>query len=280
MHQFHLGSATITLFNAGDIRADLAEWFGVRAEDWPQYRGVLERPIAVPMNAVHIALGDASVLVDAPRLDASLGDDFIIPGYTPPPDLTEQLRDAGIAPESITHVVITHAHFDHFNGLALTSAPTGTFPLSQRERELAFPNAWHYIGRADWEAKLHDAEGETQAIFGALDARNQLMRVARDVPIADGITVLAAPGETPGHQIVRVQSEGQTLFVIGDLYHHEVEFAQPDWHVNWADAAANRVSRVLFVTAGMADEARFIAGHIRGVGRFDRTTNEVVWRGE
>jgi len=121
MHQFHLGAAAITVFNAGDIRADLADWFGVRVEDWPQYRAVFERPIAVPMNAVHIALGDASVLVDAPRWGASLGEDFIIPGYAPPPDLPAQLREAGITLEAITHVVITHAHFDHFNGLLLPS---------------------------------------------------------------------------------------------------------------------------------------------------------------
>jgi glyoxylase-like metal-dependent hydrolase (beta-lactamase superfamily II) len=275
MHQFRLGAAIITVFNAGDIRAYLAEWFGVRAADWPQHRNLLVQSIAVPMNAVHIALGDASVLVDAPRWGASLGEDFIIPGYAPPPDLPSQMRAAGIAPESITHVVITHAHFDHFNGLISLSPPT---PLPSGEGRLSYPNAWHYIGRADWEAKLREAEGEVQAIFGALDARNQLMRVARDLPIADGITILAAPGETPGHQIVRVQSEGQTLFVIGDLYHHEVEFAQPDWQVSWADSVSNRLSRALFVTAGMAEEAYFIAGHIRGVGQFQRATNEVVWQ--
>jgi glyoxylase-like metal-dependent hydrolase (beta-lactamase superfamily II) len=276
MHRFRLGSATVTVLNAGDIRADLAEWYGVRAADWPQYRGLLAQPIAVPMNAVHIALGGASVLVDAPRWHVTLGEDFIIPGYIPPPDLPAQLQDADITPESITHVIITHAHFDHFNGLLLPS-PGGRGGGGEGEN-LTFPNAWHYIGRADWEAKLRDGEGEAQAIFAALDARNQLMRVARDLPIADGITILAAPGETPGHQIVRVQSQGQTLFVIGDLYHHEVEFAQPDWHVTWADAAANRLSQVLFVTAGMAEQARFVAGHIRGVGQFQRATNEVVWQ--
>lgn len=266
MMRFNVGSATVTVFNTGDLRADLADWFGVRAEDWPQYASVLAQPARVPMNAVHIALGEASVLVDAPRWHESIGTEFLLPGYTPPQDLPEQMRAAGIAPDAVTHVVITHAHFDHFSGLL------------DKTGNLAFPNAWHYIGRADWDAKLRDANGEARAIFAALDAHNALMRVGRDLVLADGITVLAAPGETPGHQIVRVQSGGQSLYVIGDLYHHEIEFVEPEWNVTWADARKSRISRALFVTGALAEDAYFITGHIRGIGQFQRATNEAIWR--
>ena len=271
MHQFTLGSATITLFNAGDIRADLAEWFGLNADEWPQYRDLLVRPAAVPMNAVHIALGEASVLVDVPRHSPDIGEEYMLPGYAPPPDVPTQLRAAGIAPEAVTHVVITHTHFDHYNGLSYSP------PLGGGGSAIAFPNARHYIGLADWETKLLGSDGGTKAIFDALDERHLLIRVGRDLTIADGIDILATPGETPGHQIVRVRNGGQTLYVLGDLYHHEVEFAQPDWSVTWADAHANQISRARFVAAAQAEDAQFIAGHIRGVGRFNRATNEAVW---
>ena len=268
---FTLGSAPITVFNAGDIRADLAEWFGLDAEDWPQHHDLLAQPVAVSMNAVHIVLGDASVLIDAPRWHVSLGADYMLPAYIPPPDVSTQLRSAGIAPESITHVVITHAHFDHFNGL-IDSSPSHGQAIGLR-----FPNARHYIGRADWDAKLCDADGETKAIFDALDTHSLLVRVEHDHTIASGIDILAAPGETPGHQIVRLHNDDQSLYIIGDLVHHAVEFTQPNWNVTWADARANQISRTRFMAAAQVEDAHFVAGHIRGVGRFNRVNSKVVW---
>jgi len=267
MHQFPLGSAKITIFNTGDLRADLANWFDKRADDWPQYRHWLAHPIAVPMNCVHISLGDASVLVDACDANCFIGTEFHLPGTPQQPPLPDQMRAAGIAPESVTHVVITHAHTDHWSGLILSDSPPAL--------GVGFPNAQHYVGREDFE---HEPSNSPFGVEGLLQARNQLICVARDLPIAPDIDILAAPGETPGHQIVRVKSEGQTLYVIGDLYHHEVEFAQPDWNVTWADAHANAISREKFTAAVLAENAHFIAAHIRGVGQFNRATNEVVWR--
>ena len=40
-----------------------------------------------------------------------------------------------------------------------------------------------------------------------------------------GVSLVPAPGETPGHQIVRVASEGQVCYALGDLFHHAVEVA-------------------------------------------------------
>jgi glyoxylase-like metal-dependent hydrolase (beta-lactamase superfamily II) len=274
MNHLPLGSAAITLINAGDIRADLVQWLQTPASDWPQHHDVLAQPIAVPMQSTHIMLSDASVLVDAPRWSFSTTSEFFLPGYAPPPDLVTQLAEAGIRAADITHVVITHAHFDHFNGLLNSPRPL--------EEGLGFSNAWHYIGRPDWDgdeiqAALRKPDTLTSHTLGALDQRNVLIRVQGDLRITGDITILAAPGETPGHQIVRVHSAGQTLYCIGDLYHHEVEFEHPDWQVWWADADANRASRERFVEAALYEDALIVAAHIRGVGKLRRTTNGVRW---
>jgi hypothetical protein len=37
------------------------------------------------------------------------------------------------------------------------------------------------------------------------------------------------PGETPGHLIVRVESDGQRCYLVGDLLHHGCEVVHLDW---------------------------------------------------
>ena len=34
----------------------------------------------------------------------------------------------------------------------------------------------------------------------------------------------------------------------------------------------------LLVTGALAEDAYFITGHIRGIGQFQRATNEAIWR--
>ena len=41
--------------------------------------------------------------------------------------------------------------------------------------------------------------------------------------------MLAMPGETAGHQGLRVESLGSRFYWIGDLMHHQIEAAHLDW---------------------------------------------------
>lgn len=258
-----VGDARVTVFNAGDLRADLSEWLCVPADQAPpEHATLFAQPLALPMQNVHIQLGAASVLVDASRWGCGDESVYQLPGYAPPPPLPAQLVTAGIEPESITHVVITHAHFDHFSGLC-------AWPDA---RALTYPNALHYLGSADWasddvQRNLNRADTLISASFGTLMNAGRLVRPARDLQIAPGISIQPAPGETPGHQVVRVHSRGATLYCIGDLIHHPVEFERPDWQVFWCDAEANMRSRERVLRAAMRESALLVATHISGAGR-------------
>ncbi len=73
-------------------------------------------PNLSPANAFISRLSDASILVDINdyALAISLSPSYLPPDYLPPPDVVEQLLSQGIHPEDITHLLITHAHFDHY----------------------------------------------------------------------------------------------------------------------------------------------------------------------
>src|SRR6266567_2397666 len=81
-----------------------------------------------------------------------------------PPDLLTQLLERGIRPRDITHLVITHAHFDHYAGTTLER--DGRYVPS-------FPRARCFLGKADWDhpetqEALHDPTSADSRTFGVL----------------------------------------------------------------------------------------------------------------
>ena len=226
----------------------------------------------LPVQCVLIRLAGHTVLVDAGVYDPA--EDHSGPvGYVPPTGLIACLDEAGVHSSEVEHVVITHGHGDHYN--ATTIERNG-------ELELMFPGAQYYLGRGDWErAALQDALKNPNSLdrrtIGFLQHAGRLVTVEGDLEIAPGITIVASPGETAGHQGVRVCSEGETLYCVGDLYHHRLEVDHPTWAVPWADPAIILASRTEFVAAALANNALVVATHINGIGRLERTPVGVAW---
>ncbi len=256
-----LGAATVTVINAGDMLLSLAEVSNVPESEWrPRYSSAFERPLPFPSQSIHVALPGASLLVDANNYALSVppGSSYFPPGYQPPPDLLAQLMEIGVRPQDITHLVITHAHFDHYAGI--TTERDGKYVPS-------FPNARCYLGRADWEhpdtqQDLQDPASLDSHTFGVLHQHSLLELVEGNLELIPAVNIIAAPGESPGHQIVRVHSEGQTLYCLGDLYHHPSEVEQPTWMATWADPKSNLRSRRALVEAALAENALLVAAHM------------------
>src|SRR5207248_871050 len=195
------------------------------------------------------------------------------PHYQPPPGLIDQLLEQNIRPEGITHLVITHAHFDHYAGVT-TRRDGQAVPC--------FPHARCYLGKADWnnpetQEALQNPDSEDSRTFGVLQQLGLLELVDGDRELVPGVQIIAAPGESDGHQIVRIHSGGQTLYCLGDLYHHPVEVEQPSWMAQWANTDANLASRHSLTEAALAENALLIATHIPTIGRLARSETGVTW---
>lgn len=273
IRSLELGKAKVTIINIGEVYLPLARNMNapeaeLRARDDLREFAAQTR---IPIHCTHFQLPQTSVLVDAGVYDIEPDSEYAIPDYEPPPNLIHQLAESGIHPEEIEHVIITHRHWDHFNGTTFES---------NREHAPRFPNARHYLGRADWEraeAALQNPQSVEYRTLRILHNAGALELVEGNRDLGHGIQILAAPGETPGHQIVRVHSEGQTFYCNGDLYHHPIEFAHPEWMVSWANSEMNFTSRQALVKAALSEHALLLATHIPAIGRLRSTFSGVVW---
>ncbi|HEX3723709.1 MAG TPA: MBL fold metallo-hydrolase [Nitrolancea sp.] len=235
-----IGDATVTIFNEGTL--DWAPHYPVPEADWraAMPEATESGQVTLGLHVVHVKIGDASILLDpgCDEPDSEWNDEFSgrFDAVTRTPGLVGALAHLGIAPEVITHVVITHGHGDHVAGLAV---------LQDGKRIPRFPNARHFIGKADWDDNPQRMKPETELAryVGTVAAAGLLETVDREREIAPGVTVIPTPGETRGHLAVRVDSNGERFFYVGDLIHHAAEVAHVDWISPGRDQAAMIASR-------------------------------------
>ena len=268
-----VGAAAVSVINVDDIPATLAEWIDLPdSARTPEVAALFEQPFSVGVQCIYVRLPGLSVLVDVGAAEPKNAADRA-PGYRPPPGILASLAAQGVRPDDVEHVVITHGHGDHYNGATIERGGC---------LEPVFPNARYYLGRADWEHErrreaLRDPASLDSRTLGVLQQAGRLVLVEGNRELGSGISILAAPGESPGHQIVRVRSEGQTLYCLGDLFHHPIEVEHLPWMVRWADAESNLHSRQALAEAALAEQALLVATHIPGVGRLERSASGLAW---
>ncbi|MGV6876303.1 hypothetical protein ACUSIJ_26960 [Pseudochelatococcus sp. B33] len=152
--------------------------------------------------------------------------------------------------------------------------------LEHGRRVPTFPNARHYINRADWtnmQSSIARTGTREALTFPCLKDAGLLHVIDDTVEIEPGVTIIPAPGETPGHQIVRFASAGETLYAVGDMYHHPIEVMFRDWMMSWADPESSRRSRDVFLRDAIPERAWLMASHIAGFGRLDSSDGTVDW---
>ncbi len=271
------GEATVTIICeayapwAPELQAPAAEWR--RAMPEADAEGAI--PLDFMMACVRI--GEAIVLIDPgfeePSSEWERQRAAGWKGLRRTPGLYAWLAAEGIRPEQVTHVLITHTHHDHYAGVASADVDGQYTPR--------FPRARHIMGRRDWEdsAERLQPDSELSLRLGTVERAGLLELVDAETDILPEIRIIPAPGETPGHCIVRVQSQGASFYYLSDLFHHACEVEHPDWVSPGRDRAAMRVSRERLCAAAVAEDATLVYAHhpFPGWGRIRTTGGGYVW---
>jgi len=200
-----VGDLSIELVSGGTLRLDAGNMFG------PVPRLLWEKKVtpdalhrvAMDTNVVLIRRGNERILIDTGYGSKAGPKQREFQGLEEGEPLTRNLAERGVQPTDITAVVITHLHFDHVGGCTRRDA--------QGKLEIVFPNARHYVQRAEWEdatANLPELAGSYfEEDFIPLASQELIEIVDGDREILPDISVKVVGGHTRGMQIVQIGSQ-------------------------------------------------------------------------
>lgn len=175
----------------------------------PLHLADITYPLSHPLagrNGIVLAFAlqhpDGIVLVDT---GIGEGSTWVDDNYRPRSrDIREALTAAGLDPQNVRMIVHTHLHFDHCG------------------QDRAFPGVPILVQRTELDAAR--AEGHTvREWVDFAGARHE--PVDGDREIVTGISVLATPGHTPGHQSVTLRTGDGLELIVGQAAEDARSFA-------------------------------------------------------
>lgn len=215
--------------------------------------GLPDDRITLGLNVLLVRTGPRVILLDAgigPKANGGL---------------MASLKEAGVSPDEVTDVMITHTHGDHVGGLLDTGG------------QLAFPKAIIRMATPEWA--WMKSQKSNADLVKAIQSRVQTFTPGKS--IAPGVTPVALDGHTPGHVGYEIVSGTHRLLDIGDLAHSSVlSLKKPEWTMGFDnDSALAKATRKTRLARLAKNQELVFAPHFPfpGIGHIAADHGAFTW---
>jgi glyoxylase-like metal-dependent hydrolase (beta-lactamase superfamily II) len=188
----------------------------------------------------------------------------------------ERLEAAGVRPDEVDLVLLTHLHVDHVGWNTRLDAdrwvptfPNARYVLPTVERE--------YFGTPAGEKRLMVFE---DSVLPVIEAGLVDEIAAQGGEYLPGIVFHPTPGHSVGHMSIEVKSAGERALFTGDVWHHPVQVYQPGWSsVFCADRERANASRRWVLERASETGAKIFTPHFAGssAGTVQATAGGFGW---
>jgi glyoxylase-like metal-dependent hydrolase (beta-lactamase superfamily II) len=210
--------------------------------------------VTLGVDALLVQSGNSNILIDTGLGPAAHG------------VLMSSLAKAGLKPDDVSVVLITHVHGDHIGGLVTADGSP------------AFPKASIRISAPDW--KWLQTQQNMAALVKAVTPSVKTFHPGERV--APGITSVSLKGHTPGHVGYQIVSGSDRILDFGDTAHSSiVSLAKPDWPVGFDnDQKEGESNRRKVLTQLSKDHELIFAPHFPfpGVGHIVAEGDHFAWQ--
>ncbi|MEV0351496.1 MBL fold metallo-hydrolase [Nonomuraea sp. NPDC050680] len=228
MHEIKLGDVTVTRVEEthGPIMPTRDFFPTMPEEAWREHRDLLVPDhLSADDDLVHVAMqtwvlrSEGSTIL----IDTGIGNGKNRPAVEPwhrqQLDYLGRLAVAGVRPEDVDLVVNTHLHLDHvgWNTRLVDDEWVPTFPNATYLMPAADFHHWNPDNNPGIPGSINEYAFEDS--IAPVHAAGQV-HLWEDSHVIDGnLRLEAAPGHTPGHAVIKLESGGDRALFAADIIH-------------------------------------------------------------
>jgi glyoxylase-like metal-dependent hydrolase (beta-lactamase superfamily II) len=249
-----VGELNVEGFSDGDLKTSIDLVLRMDRAQAAELVGTKDGSLFIPVNNFVLRRDGKVIMIDAGAgntMQPTLG------------KLPENLRGSGIDPKSVTHIVMTHLHPDHANGL-VDDAGQPHYPNAQIIVHETEANFWL---DSDAQATERVQGNRARSKINLKPYMDRIRRV-RDGEEALGFTPIVAPGHTPGHTCWVLASGRESFMALGDIVHlSAIQISHPDAALTYdldPDMAIASRKRILDMAA--SDRIAIAGAHVNAPG--------------
>jgi glyoxylase-like metal-dependent hydrolase (beta-lactamase superfamily II) len=248
-----------SLHDNSHVVANDGKTFGL--DEDPQTVSVVLKSAGAPTDSITVQFGGLLVKDGSRVMLIDTGAGPSLKGV-----LMGSVKEAGVAPDQITDVLITHSHADHVGGLV------------RADGKLAFPNAAVRMTAREW--MFMQANKDLTAITEAIKGKVSMFEPG--AKISEHVKAVPLQGHTPGHTGYEIVSGEAKLLDIGDVAHSSiVSLAHPEWAIGFdADKALGVKQRTALLQSLSQSHELIFAPHFPfpALGHIEAQEKGYVWK--